>query len=43
MYTTQGSDLLHPVQILEPAKFAVFYYHKVCPRTATLLTDVKFV
>ena len=43
IYTAQGLDLLHPVQILEPAKFALFYYHKVCARTSTVLTDVKFV
>ena len=43
IYAAQGLDLLHPVQILEPAKFALFYYHKVCARTATVLTDVKFV
>ena len=43
IYTAQGLDLLHPVQILEPAKFALFYYNKVCARTATVLTDVKFV
>ena len=43
IYTAQGLDLLHPVQVLEPAKFALFYYHKVCARTSTVLTDVKFV
>jgi hypothetical protein len=43
IYTAQGLDLLHPVQILEPAKFAIFYYQKVCSRTATHMTDVKFV
>jgi hypothetical protein len=43
IYTAQGLDLLHPVQILEPAKFALFYYQKVCSRTATHMTDVKFV
>jgi vacuolar protein sorting-associated protein 13A/C len=29
MYTAQGVDLLHPVQILEPAKFSVFYYQHI--------------
>jgi hypothetical protein len=43
IYMAQGLDLLHPVQILEPAKFALFYYQKICARTATHLTDVKFV
>mmetsp|Transcript_2476 Transcript_2476/g.5220 ORF Transcript_2476/g.5220 Transcript_2476/m.5220 type:complete len:2925 (-) Transcript_2476:1534-10308(-) len=43
IYTAQGSKLLHPVQILEPAKFAVFYYQNVGNKSAAHLTDVKFV
>jgi len=46
IYTAQGSSLLHPVQILEPAKFAIFYYQKVgsgSGSSASHLTDVKFV
>ncbi|KAL9187273.1 hypothetical protein ACHAXT_001376 [Thalassiosira profunda] len=41
VYTAQGADLLHPVQILEPAKFSIFYYQKV--GSSSHLTDVKFV
>lgn len=43
IYTAQGSNLLHPVQILEPAKFAIFFYQKVGSVNAPHLTDVKFV
>jgi len=45
IYTAQGSELLHPVQVLEPAKFAVFYYQKVGGNgsNAVNLTDLKFV
>lgn len=43
VYAAQGSQLLHPVQILEPAKFAVFYYQKTGNRSTAHLTDVKFV
>ena len=43
IYTAQGSNLLHPVQILEPAKFAIFFYQKVGNKGASQLTDVKFV
>ena len=43
IYTAQGSNLLHPVQLLEPAKFALYYYQKVGRRSATHLTDLKFV
>lgn len=43
IYTAQGVDMLHPVQIMEPAKFAVFYFQQVCDKTSTHLTDLKFV
>lgn len=43
IYTAQGVYSLHPVQILEPAKFAIFYYQKVCQRRAEHSTDLKFV
>ncbi|KAL7555198.1 hypothetical protein ACHAWF_018915 [Thalassiosira exigua] len=43
IYTAQGADLLHPVQILEPAKFSIFYYQKVGNKNTSHLTDIKFV
>jgi vacuolar protein sorting-associated protein 13A/C len=43
IYTAQGVDSLHPVQILEPAKFVILYYQKVCNRRAEHSTDLKFV
>lgn len=43
IYTAQGVNSIHPVQILEPAKFAIFYYQKVCTRKAEHMTDLKFV
>ena len=43
IYTAQGSDLLHPVQILEPAKFSCFYYQKIDKRKLSHLTDIKLV
>eukprot|EP00804_Cyclotella_cryptica_P002353 CCRYP_004076-RE/>CCRYP_004076-RE protein AED:0.10 eAED:0.10 QI:4221/1/1/1/0.94/0.78/19/1152/1666 len=39
MYTAQGADLLHPVQIAEPAKFSMFFYQN----SAQYLTELKFV
>lgn len=43
IYTAQGSDLLHPVQILEPAKFSCFYYQKIDKIKSFHLTDIKLV
>lgn len=43
IYTAQGVDSLHPVQILEPAKFVILYYQKECNRRAEHSTDLKFV
>jgi hypothetical protein len=43
IYTAQGVNSIHPVQILEPAKFALFYYQSVCNRRAEHSTDLKFV
>ncbi|KAK1743056.1 vacuolar protein sorting-associated protein 13 [Skeletonema marinoi] len=43
IYTAQGVDLLHPVQILEPAKFALFYYQDIGNDDSPHVTDIKFV
>lgn len=43
IYTAQGVDLLHPVQILEPAKFALFYYQDIGNHDSPHITDIKFV
>ena len=45
IYTAQGVDLLHPVQILEPAKFSVFYYQNIggTGASSSHLTDLKCV
>lgn len=43
IYTAQGADLLHPVQLLEPAKFSAFYYQNVGHNSNAHLTDIKFV
>lgn len=43
IYTAQGVDLLHPVQILEPAKFALFYYQDIGNHVSPHLTDIKLV
>ncbi len=43
IYTAQGVNSIHPVQILEPAKFAIFYYQSVCNKRAEHSTDLKFV
>ncbi|KAL7472999.1 hypothetical protein ACHAXS_013378 [Conticribra weissflogii] len=40
IYTAKGASLQHPVSILEPAKFSIFYYQKI---GETHLTDLKFV
>jgi len=43
IYTAQGVDLLHPIQLLEPAKFSLFYYQNVGHNSSQHITDVKFV
>mmetsp|Transcript_4276 Transcript_4276/g.8218 ORF Transcript_4276/g.8218 Transcript_4276/m.8218 type:complete len:3387 (-) Transcript_4276:172-10332(-) len=43
IYTAQGAQLLHPVQVLEPAKFAIFYYQNENVGVSSHLTDLKFV
>lgn len=43
MYTAQGADLLHPIQLLEPAKFSIFYYQNVGFNSSQHVTDMKFV
>ena len=44
IYTAKGADLLHPIQLLEPAKFSIFYYQNVgyC-NSSQHVTDLKFV
>jgi hypothetical protein len=43
VYTAQGADLLHPIQLLEPAKFSIFYYQNVGYNRSQHMTDFKFV
>jgi hypothetical protein len=43
IYTAQGADLLHPIQLLEPAKFSIFYYQNVGFNSSQHVTDMKFV
>jgi hypothetical protein len=43
IYTAQGADLLHPIQLLEPAKFSIFYYQNVGFNSSQHVTDFKFV
>ncbi|KAL7524886.1 hypothetical protein ACHAWF_001122, partial [Thalassiosira exigua] len=41
IYTAQGADLLYPVQILEPAKLAIFYYEKAGNKNEPTVSYVK--
>ena len=43
IYTAQGVDLLHPVQILEPAKFSLFYFQDIGNDANPHVTDIKIV
>lgn len=43
IYTAQGADLLHPIQLLEPAKFSMFYYQNIGYNSSQHVTDMKFV
>ena len=43
IYTAQGVDLLHPIQLLEPAKFSMFYYQNIGYNSSQHVTDMKFV
>lgn len=43
IYTAEGADLVHPIQLLEPAKFSIFYYQNVGYNSSQHVTDMKFV